>query len=553
VRVVREAVVTHVAAHRASVDVAVVGSGFAGSLTAMALRRLGHSVAVIERGRHPRFAIGESSTPLANLLIEELSDTYDLPRVRPLSKWGTWQRAYPHVGCGLKRGFSFFHHTAGQPFGPDPDRERQLLVAASPHDEIADTHWYRPDFDRFLVEEACEAGVCCLDETEITSVAMAGDVTTIAGSRRGTPVHVQARFLVDASGPRGFLHRNLGLPEPPMRWLPRTQSLYAHFTDVARWEDVHAPEGVPPHPIDAAALHHVFPGGWVWVLRFANGITSAGAAVTDDLARELRLADGADAWPRLLAHVPSIGEQFANARAVTPFVYAPQLAFRSARASGDRWAMLPSAVGVIDPLLSTGFPLTLLGVSRLVPVVHRALRGEDVSTELADYEASTLRELDATERLVAALYRAMDDFPLFKRLGLLYFAAASYSETVRRLGRRERAGSFLLCDTPTFGPALRECCLAALGSPTGVARDALLERIGTAIAPIDTAGLGHATRRGWYPVLVDDLLSSVDKLGATRSEVLALAARCGLAQPAMAASPHAGAEVIGATPHGASL
>ena len=56
------------------VDVAIVGSGFAGSLTASCLARRGWRVALVERGRHPRFAIGESSTPLANLLLEELAD-----------------------------------------------------------------------------------------------------------------------------------------------------------------------------------------------------------------------------------------------------------------------------------------------------------------------------------------------------------------------------------------------------------------------------------------------------------------------------------------------
>ena len=50
-------------------QVVVVGSGFAGSLIAMIARRLGYTTALIERGRHPRFAIGESSTPLANLLL----------------------------------------------------------------------------------------------------------------------------------------------------------------------------------------------------------------------------------------------------------------------------------------------------------------------------------------------------------------------------------------------------------------------------------------------------------------------------------------------------
>jgi tetracycline 7-halogenase / FADH2 O2-dependent halogenase len=71
---------------RVEADVALIGSGFAGSLMALALRRQGRSVVLLERGRHPRFAIGESSTPLANLLIEELADRYSLPRLRPLSK-----------------------------------------------------------------------------------------------------------------------------------------------------------------------------------------------------------------------------------------------------------------------------------------------------------------------------------------------------------------------------------------------------------------------------------------------------------------------------------
>src|SRR5437588_3839431 len=136
---------------RADFDIAVVGSGFGGSLMALIARRLGRSVVLLERGRHPRFAIGESSTPLANLLLEELAQRYGLPRLSPLAKWGSWQKDYPRVACGLKRGFTFYHHRFDQPFANDPAREDQLLVAASPRDEIADTHWYRADFDHFLV------------------------------------------------------------------------------------------------------------------------------------------------------------------------------------------------------------------------------------------------------------------------------------------------------------------------------------------------------------------------------------------------------------------
>src|SRR5688572_19132311 len=107
-------------------DIAIVGSGFGGSLLAMIGRRLGRSVVLLERGQHPRFAIGESSTPLANLLLEELAERYDLPQVASLTKWGTWQTAHPEIAGGLKRGFTFYHHRFGQPWKPASDRHNEL-------------------------------------------------------------------------------------------------------------------------------------------------------------------------------------------------------------------------------------------------------------------------------------------------------------------------------------------------------------------------------------------------------------------------------------------
>jgi len=152
-------------------DMAVAGSGLAGTLIAMIAKRLGHSVILLEKGKHPRFTIGESSTPLANLLLEDLTDRYDLPAVKPLAKWGSWQKAYPEIGCGLKRGFTFYHHCLGIADAPNPERLNQLLVAASPHDGIADTHWYRADFDAPLVKQAQALGIEYVDEVEISSAS----------------------------------------------------------------------------------------------------------------------------------------------------------------------------------------------------------------------------------------------------------------------------------------------------------------------------------------------------------------------------------------------
>ena len=516
-------------------DVAIVGSGFAGSLTALALLRRGRRVALVEKGRHPRFAIGESSTPLANLLIEELADRYDLPRLRVFSKWGTWQRARPEIGCGLKRGFTFFFHEPGSPFGDDTDRRRQLMVAASPHDGIADTHWYRPDFDHALLREAESEGAIYLDETRLDGIRQEGGRATLDGTRHGRSIRVTAPFVIDASGPRGFLHRALDLGEQTRRWLPPTHGLYTHFTDVERWDRLQGTPESPPYPIDDAALHQVFPGGWIWILRFNNGITSAGAALTDPLAASLRAAEGEAAWHRLLASLPSVAEQFRNSRPTLPFIHSPRLSFRSARVAGAHWALLPSAAGVIDPLLSTGFPLTLLGILRLLDVLERTSESSERDAALAEYERVTLAELDITEQLVAALYATMDAPALFKRLSLLYFAAASYSETARRLGRPELAPGFLLSAHPSFGPEMAACAALAAGdspprsergtvpsaprSARGTVPSALALRIDRAIEPFDAAGLLDRSRRDWYPVLASDLLASAGKFQTTPEDI----------------------------------
>ena len=510
-------------------DIAIVGSGFAGSLTALALRRRGIRVALIERGRHPRFAIGESSTPLANLLIEEIADRYDLPRVRAFSKWGTWQRERPEVAGGLKRGFTFLFHMAGERFADDRDHARQLLVAASPHDEIGDTHWYRPAFDHALVRDAEAEGTVYLDMTQIERVRKEDTGIVLEGTRNGLGLRISARFLIDASGPRGFLHQILGLQPAPLQWLPPTQALYTHFEAVERWDRVVRSGEAPPFPVDLAAVHHVFDGGWIWILRFNNGITSAGAALTDPVAKALGVEDGAPAWDRLLAMLPSVRDQFRQARARLPFVHAPRLAFRSREVCGPRWALLPSAAGVIDPLLSTGFPLTLLGMTRLLHVLEHTAEGPERDAGLRAYAQVTQDELDATERLVAALYATMADPALFKRLTLLYFAAASYAEAARRLGRPESAPGFLLHGHPRFGPELRACTDLARHAPKGTARDALCDRIDRAIEPFDVAGLLDRSRRDWYPVLAEDLVANRSKLHASVEDVDRLLERCGFA------------------------
>ena len=74
-------------------DILIAGAGFAGAITALVLHSRGFSVCLVEKGRHPRFAIGESSTPIADLLLRDLSVRYDLPWLYAFSRYGSWQEA----------------------------------------------------------------------------------------------------------------------------------------------------------------------------------------------------------------------------------------------------------------------------------------------------------------------------------------------------------------------------------------------------------------------------------------------------------------------------
>ena len=483
----------------------------------MIAQRLGYRVMLFERGRHPRFAIGESASPLAGVLIEQLADRYKLPRLRPLSAFGTWQRAYPDIVCGLKRGFTYFRHETGRPYAAAPDRSNQLLVAASPNDEFSDTHWLRSDVDHFLVREAIALGTDYFDEVTLDRIEWHPDgSSTVSGTRRGRPVRVRAGFVVDASGPRGFLSRALGIEECGFDGYPQTQALYSHFVNVARCDEMpdFAPHDAPPYPMDDAALHHVFDGGWMWVLRFGNGVTSAGIAVVESLANELCLADGAPAWQRFLARYPSIAAQFADATPIREFTWMPRVSYRATRAAADGWAMLPSAAAFIDPLFSTGIPMTLLGIERIAGALDT--RGLKPALHDSQYGDVTLAEADHTARFIAGCYAAFPRFEAFTAYSMFYFAAASFSEMQRRLTPERASGGFLRAADAAYTSSLR-----ALSPDACVPGIDYFDRVARATGSINIAGLCNRARNNWYPVDLEDTVRAAEKLGLSREDARA--------------------------------
>ena len=487
------------------VDLLVLGGGFSGSLLALVASRLGLSVALIEKAKHPRFALGESSTPVADLVLAGLARRYDLPRLLPLSKYGTWKSERPEIGCGPKRGFSYLKHEVGATFRPRADRANELLVAANPDLERADTHWLRADVDAFLFGEAKEAGVHAFEETMAATIEGESPwtVEAFSGSKA---VRLRAAAIVDASGEGRVLARLFGIADEGASMRTHSRLLYSHFRGVAPFGEVYAEAGGDPRPhpfpIDDAALHHVFDGGWMYVLRFDDGRTSAGFSLDPQIHPEVSGLSPAEEWARQLGRFPSIARQFEGAAAILPIRRTERLQRRMAVAAGPGWAALPACAGIIDALYSTGNAHTLVGIERLATILDSTGPGAERDRRFAAYGKTVLDEIAFIDRLVAASWSNFRRFDRFTSVSMLYFAASIASEHRRMQGTFESSDGFLMAGHPSFRGRIDRALddLLALGTlPPEAAFERWKDSVAAAVRQDDIAGLCDPAKLNLYP------------------------------------------------------
>ena len=411
-------------------DLVIVGSGFSGSLLAWILVSQGRSVLLVDRSRHPRFAIGESSTPTADFLLAHIADRWNLKALAPLVCWGQWKKHYPEVVCGKKRGFSYYKHHPGLPIDRSHLHEQSLLVAASTSDQWSDTHWLRSSVDAFLVDQACRAGAKLYESARIESAVFDSDShrwdIRIAQDQAAGGCDVQAEWLIDATGHHGLTSAGIDQGDDSDWMRTRTGALYGHFRGVAPFE--RAASELDPFCSDDSAQHHLVDSGWFWMLRFDNGITSVGLVEPTHSPRNRQRF-----WD-VLEQYPSVAELMCKAELVAPEASAlgpgvvpilgsvDRMSRCRLRAMGPGWVCLPVSYGFIDPLHSSGIAHSLSGVVRLAEAL--LLNKDECYASLHSYSADLRRELDWLDLLIAGCYRAQPSFENFAAFACMYFVSA---------------------------------------------------------------------------------------------------------------------------------
>ena len=416
----------------------VVGAGFSGSLIAAILTCGGKQVTLIDRQRHPRFMIGESSTPTASLILQKLIDQYDLSELQPLTRYGDWVRELPGLDRGVKRGFSYFFHQAGRELSITDNHDHDLLVAASATMEVADTQWFRADVDQFLCDYASRLGVQVRQEVALIQLERGqmddGWIATLKGSDGSTEL-IEADWIIDASGHSEAMTQILDLPRGQNDSLQtNTSTVFSHFEHVRSWDSQLTLMGQStvdfPFPSDDAAQHHVWKDGWLWCLRFDQGRTSAGMVLNHQSGE--RFDDSWDAervWNTVLDSYPGLRRMFQSAQLSKQpgeYIKTQRLQRIATQVSGPGWVSLPHTAGFIDPLHSTGIAHAMSGIERLADIFLSA--DACVQNKLDRYAKQVLEEFHLIDLLVAGCYRALPSKRHFEAFCMLYFAAATSYE-----------------------------------------------------------------------------------------------------------------------------
>lgn len=385
-------------------DVIVLGSGLAGSVLGAILARQGFRTLILEGGAHPRFAVGESVVPEFGALARILAGLYDVPELASIANFQDL-RHQVSANSGVKRNFSFVHHTAGR----EPQTSDWVQFHAMTPPLGPDSHIYRPDLDAWLTALAVKHGAVYREKTRVDAVELAPDgVTVIAGAARH-----RARFVADGTGHASLLAKSLGLAREP-DLATNTRSIFTHMVGVEDVAAVCGPGGPPlPSPPDQGTLHHLFDGGWWWVIPFGNHSRATNPVVSVGLTLDRTRHPDTDLDPEVefrswVARFPLVERQLGKARAVRSWVKTGRVQYQRTAHVGDRWCLLAHSAGFLDALFSSGMVLTLISVRDLAAALIPALRADDLRRErFAHLESSARENLAMLDKVVHGAYLAM--------------------------------------------------------------------------------------------------------------------------------------------------
>lgn len=415
-------------------DVAILGSGFAGSMLGAILARGGAKVLLLDAKSHPKFAIGESTIPNMLVTLRTMALRYDVPELMAVSTFTGCQKVIS-ASHGQKIHFGFLTHQEGEPQDP-----RQLTMFNFPKLLLHPAaHMLRQDTDAYLYHVAIGYG--CHTRTGFFADDVDFDGSGVTLSSSATGEQFRARYVVDASGYQSPLARKFALRENPCRFRHHSRSMWNHMLNTPKTDDVfrRPRQDSPPVPWYDGTVHHLFERGWFWLIAFDNHRTSrnplCSVGLTLDHRRYPKPADRSveeDFWHHV-QRFPDIARQFEGIKPMREWVATDRLQYSSSQTVGDRWVLLAHAAAFIDPLFSRGLHNTCEAVNVLAWRILRAVKDDDFSADrFAGVDRRQQALFDGNDKLVNAAYQSFSSHELWSAVFRIW-AWGSNAGTFRAL------------------------------------------------------------------------------------------------------------------------
>ncbi len=414
-------------------DVAIIGSGIAGSCLATILAKQGKKVIVFEAKNHPRFAIGESMILETSETLRAMAHFYQIPELAYYSS----ENYLPLIGTshGVKRHFSFLHHTEGQQ--QNKNEAFQAVIPNQPHGH--ELHLFRQDSDQFMLTIAISYGAKIYQDTDVKGIEITSECVSIQTSIG----KFNADYIVDAGGYKSILAAKFKLRDFNLKTHSRT--IFTHMVDLPDYHQTGLTQQQYGFPFSVAegTLHHIFKGGWLWVIPFnnhkksTNPLCSVGLQLDTRLYPEDTKISAKEEFYAFISRFPNLKKQFKNTKSVRNWTRTGRIQYSSTQIVGDRFALLGHAAGFIDPLFSKGLYVSLNSVSTLANLLLKN-KGDFSAETFKSYEQQTLAFIKSHDRLVVNSYKSFSSHKLWSVYKVLWLLGA-YTEYVKLSSSRTRA------------------------------------------------------------------------------------------------------------------
>lgn len=360
--------------------VLVIGGGPAGSMAATLLADEGIDVVLCEKDKFPRYHIGESLLPSLLPLLEYVGFRQEVEDYGFVKKYGAhWK---------LKQDLPATHTN----FRKQEKYKYSFQVI-------------RSEFDDLLLKFSEKKGAKVFQETRISDIVFNGDKPLSAHWIRADKSEgdIQFDYLVDASGLSGMVSN---------RYL-KNRKLQPNFSNVALcqyWKNFkhYKDESGQEFPGEFLMNSLSDASGWVWAIPLHNDTLSVGIVIPETMYNELtkKGMSPKEIFDAKLDLASETKKLLVGANSTSEVKFWNDYSYYAESFATDNLRLIGDAAAFIDPLLSSGVHIALIGALSAAASLCAVIRGECTPEESKKFHDAYVRTAYTRYMLlVAAVYR----------------------------------------------------------------------------------------------------------------------------------------------------